>query len=389
MNLGLAVDVQRRDGSHTLLVPCVKQADTLDFAGFWAAYEALIGKVRSGSVSPDDFAGTTCTITNPGMIGTVHSVPRLMPGQGFIIGVGSIGYPAEYEGADPATLAQLGVSKVTTLTNTYDHRIITGAESGEFLRRIHDLLLGNDGFYDDVFASLAVPYEPARWNPDRSAFADPAAQYEKVVQVHTLINMYRVRGHLIANLDPLGRREPHTHPELDITQYDLSIWDLDREFPVGDLGAGRLPSVMPLRDILGVLRDAYSRTVGVEYMHIQEPDQKDWIQERVEGVSPVVTPEEKRRILERLSASEAFERFLHTKYLGQKRFSLEGAETLIPMLDALCSEAADSGMTDVVFGMTHRGRLNALANVLGKSYEQIFREFEGSSTPRVRRDRAT
>ena len=186
VNLGLAVDVLRRDGSHTLLVPCVKEADTLDFAGFWEAYEALIEKVRGGTVSPDDFAGTTCTITNPGMIGTVHSVPRLMPGQGFIIGVGAIGYPAEYEGADPATLAQLGVSKVTTLTNTYDHRIITGAESGEFLRRIHDLLLGNDGFYDHVFASLAVPYEPARWNPDRSAFADPATQFEKVVQVHSL-----------------------------------------------------------------------------------------------------------------------------------------------------------------------------------------------------------
>ena len=240
VNLGLAVDVQRRDGSHSLLVPCVKEADTLDFAGFWQRTKTLIGKVRGGTVSPDDFAGTTCTITNPGMIGTVHSVPRLMPGQGFIIGVGAIGYPPSSRAPIPRALAQLGVSKVTTLTNTYDHRIITGAESGEFLRRIHDLLLGNDGFYDHVFASLAVPYEPARWNPDRSAFADPATQFEKVVQVHSLVNMYRVRGHLIANLDPLGRREPHTHPELDITHYDLSIWDLDREFPVGNLGAGRL-----------------------------------------------------------------------------------------------------------------------------------------------------
>jgi 2-oxoglutarate decarboxylase len=382
VNLGLAVDLVRRDGSHTLLVPCVKQADTLDFSAFWQAYEVLIQKVRGGTMSPDDFAGTTCTITNPGVIGTVHSVPRLMPGQGFILGVGAIGYPAEYEGADPATLAQLGVSKITTLTNTYDHRIITGAESGEFLRRIHDLLLGNDDFYDDVFASLAVPYEPARWIPDHSALADPTTQFEKVVQVHALINMYRVRGHLIANLDPLGRREPHTHPELDITHHDLSIWDLDREFPVGNLGAGHLPeSVLPLREILRVLRDAYSRTVGIEYMHIQESDQKEWIQERIEGTHPETPPEEKHRILERLNASEAFERFLHTKYLGQKRFSLEGAETLIPMLDALCSDAADSSMTDVVLGMTHRGRLNALANVLGKSYEQIFREFEGELDP--------
>ena len=259
VNLGLAVDVQRRDGSHSLLVPSVKAADTLDFAGFWHAYEDLIAKVRSNKISPDDFSGTTCTITNPGMIGTVHSVPRLMPGQGFIVGVGSIGYPAEFEGADPAALAQLAVSKVTTLTNTYDHRIITGAESGEFLRRIHELLLGQDDFYDDVFASLAVPYEPARWNADRSAFADPVTQNEKVVQVHALVNMYRVRGHLIANLDPLGRREPSTHPELDIAHHDLSIWDLERDFPIGNLGAGRLPrKVMPLRDILGVLRDAYA-----------------------------------------------------------------------------------------------------------------------------------
>ena len=382
VNLGLAVDVQKRDGTHSLLVPNVKEAETLDFAGFLRAYEDLIVKVRGNKISPDDFAGTTASITNPGMIGTVHSVPRLMPGQGFIVGVGSIGYPAEFQGADPAALAQLAVSKVTTLTNTYDHRIITGAESGEFLRRIHELLLGEDEFYDAVFASLAVPYEPARWLEDRSGFADPTTQHEKVVQVHALINMYRVRGHLIANLDPLGRRAPDTHPELDITHHDLSIWDLDREFPSGNLGAGRLArKVMPLRDILGVLRDAYARTVGVEYMHIQEPDQKEWLQEQVEVPYPLVTAAEKHRILERLNAAEAFERFLHTKYLGQKRFSLEGAETLVPMLDALCTFAADSGMSDVVLGMAHRGRLNVLANVIGKSYSTIFREFEGELDP--------
>jgi 2-oxoglutarate dehydrogenase E1 component len=382
VNLGLAVDVQRRDGAHSLLVPNVKRADTLDFAAFWEAYEEVITKVRGGTISPDDFAGTTCTITNPGMIGTVHSVPRLMPGQGFILGVGAIGYPAEYEGADPVTLAQLGVSKVTTLTNTYDHRIITGAESGEFLRRIHDLLLGADEFYDDVFASLDIPYEPARWNPDRSALTDPAAQDEKVVHVHSLVNMYRVRGHLIANLDPLGRRPPRTHPELDITHYGLSIWDLEREFPVGNLADGQLDAkVLPLRDILGIVRDAYSRTVGVEYMHIQEPEQKEWIQAHVECAPAALGSDAQHRILERLNAAEAFERFLHTKYLGQKRFSLEGAESLVPMLDALCSDAADNDMTDVVLGMTHRGRLNVLANVIGKSYEQIFREFEGELDP--------
>ena len=382
VNLGLAVDLEKSDGTRTLLVPNIKQADTLDFRAFWESYEEVIRKVRGGQISPDDFAGTTATITNPGMIGTVHSVPRLMPGQGFIVGVGTIGFPAEYEGADPHTMAKLGVSKVTTLTNTYDHRIIGGAESGEFLRRIHQLVLGEDGFYDDLFQSLEVPYEPARWNPDRSPLADEATQNEKAVHVHQLINMYRVRGHLIANLDPLVRREPHTHPELDIAANGLSIWDLDREFPIGSLGAGRLPtSTMPLRDILGVLRDAYARTIGVEYMHIQEPDQKDWIQHQIEGVHAEATADEKRRILEKLNAAEAFERFLHTKYLGQKRFSLEGAETLIPMLDAVCSAAAGTSMTEVVMGMAHRGRLNVLANVIGKSYAQIFREFEGELDP--------
>jgi 2-oxoglutarate dehydrogenase E1 component len=381
VNLGLAVDVERPDGTRTLLVPNVKSADTLDFAGFWAAYEDVIAKVRAQKMSVDDFAGTTATITNPGMIGTVHSVPRLMPGQAFILGVGAIGYPSEYEGADPHALARMGISTVTTLTNTYDHRIIGGAESGEFLRRIHDLLLGDD-FYDDVFRSLAVPYEPARWLRDQAAL-DPETTYDKVVHVHQLINMYRVRGHLLANLDPLGRRDPSTHPELDINHHGLSIWDLDREFPAGSLGGyqGQQPRRLPLREILGQLRDAYARTIGVEYMHIQEPDQKEWVQAHVERPVEEPSPEEKRRILDRLVAAEAFERFVHTKYLGQKRFSLEGAETLIPMLDALCSAAADSGVSEIVMGMAHRGRLNVLANTVGKSYSQIFREFEGELDP--------
>jgi 2-oxoglutarate dehydrogenase E1 component len=391
VNLGLAVDLERKDGTRSLVVPNVKRAETLDFAGFWAAYEELITKVRGGQMSPDDFVGTTGTITNPGMIGTVHSVPRLMPGQGFILGVGAIGYPSEYEGSDPQMLAQLGVSTVTTLTNTYDHRIIGGAESGEFLRSVHDLILGAPtgtsesgegvGFYDAVFQSLGVPYEPARWVRDHAPLEGEAA-HEKVVRVHQLINMYRVRGHLMANLDPLGRRGPRTHPELDITHYDLSIWDLDREFPVGSLGSGHGDrNRMPLRDILGVLRDAYARTVGVEYMHIQEHDQKAWVQEQVE--IPIEEPavSEKQRILDRLNAAEAFERFVHTKYLGQKRFSLEGAETLIPMLDALNTAAADAGIAEIVMGMAHRGRLNVLANVVGKSYAQIFREFEGELDP--------
>jgi 2-oxoglutarate dehydrogenase E1 component len=301
-----------------------------------------------------------------------------MPGQGFIIGVGALGFPAEYEGADQRTLARLGVSKVITLTSTYDHRVIQGAESGQFLAVMHDRLLGEDEFYDRIFQSFAVPYEPARWSVDVGPQLDSVASTDKAVAVQQLINMYRVRGHLIANLDPLRSKEPQTHPELDIQHYDLTIWDLDREFPTGGL-AGK--STMRLRDILGLLRDAYARTIGVEYMHIQEPDQKAWIQERVEGVHWEPTDAEKRKILERLVAAEAFERFLATKYLGHKRYSLEGAESTIAMLDALLSAAADDGVEEAILGMPHRGRLNVLTNVVGKSYEQIFREFEGELDP--------
>jgi 2-oxoglutarate dehydrogenase E1 component len=260
--------------------------------------------------------------------------------------------------------------------------VIQGAESGEFLRTVHDLLLGGGGFYEEIFASFGVPYEPARWTTDVSPLDDEAAHNHKVVHVHQLINMYRVRGHLLANLDPLGRREPDTHPELDINHHGLSIWDLDREFPVGSLGAGSLGrKEMPLREILGVLRDAYARTVGVEFMHIQDPDQKEWIQTRVETPTAGASPAVQRRIIDRLNAAEAFEAFLGKKYLGQKRFSLEGAESLIPMLDALLSAAADAEMREVVLGTAHRGRLNVLVNTVGKSYNQIFREFEGALDP--------
>jgi 2-oxoglutarate dehydrogenase E1 component len=378
VNLGLAVDVQKRDGSRALLVPNVKGADHLDFAAFVAAYEEAIRRVRAGEAGPKDFEGTTATLTNPGMIGTVHSVPRLMPGQGVIIGVGAIVHPAGYEGADPETLARLGVGKVLTLTSTYDHRIIQGAESGELLGWIHRLLLGEEGFYDELFRSLSIPYEPARWTQDSSPAEDSLAAHEKSMAVHQLINLYRVRGHLIANLDPLGLKEPKTHPELDPNHHGLTIWDLEREFPTAGVGGRRS---MRLRDILRTLRDAYSRTVGLEYMHIQDPAQKAWIQDHAERPQLPFSLDRKRRILERLNAAEAFETFLHTKFVGHKRFGLEGSESLIPMLDALLDRAADAGVEEAVVGMAHRGRLNVLANVIGKSYGQMFREFEGELDP--------
>jgi len=378
VGLGLAVDVEKAGGTRTLLVPVVKDADVLDFRGFWGAYEDLIRKVRNNKLTPDDFAGATITLTNPGTIGTVQSVPRLMPGQGVIVGVGRLDYPAAFGGADEDALAELGVSKVMTITSTYDHRIIQGAESGLFLKRVQDLLMGGDGFYDDVFHSLGVPYEAVQWRVDDNPVDREQGRLEKQMHVQTLISQYRVRGHLIADLDPLAWKEPVMHSELDPATYGLTIWDLDREFLCGGV-AGR--TRMKLGDLLHVLRDAYCRTVGIEYMHISDPAQKRWIQQQVEGVTSRIDADEQRHILGRLNAAEAFEKFLATKYVGQKRFGIEGAESAIPILDAVLAAAADDGLDAAVMGMAHRGRLNVLTNIVGKSYDQLFREFEGFIDP--------
>jgi 2-oxoglutarate decarboxylase len=376
--MGLAVDVAKDDGSRTLLVPVIKDADTLSFREFLAAYEELIRKIRTNKLTPDMFTGGTITVTNPGTIGTVHSVPRLMAGQSAILGVGTIAYPAEYAASDTRTLAHLGVGKLITLTSTYDHRVIQGAESGQYLKRVHELLLGEDGFYDEVFASLELPYEPARWRVDSGAL-DNDAMLEKQMRVDQLANMYRVRGHLIADLDPLRQRDPEMHPELDPTYHGLSIWDLDREF-LADVGDQRRR--LPLGDILGILRDAYCRTVGIEYGHVLDPDEKTWWRQQLEGVDDSPSPEDQSWILERLNAAEAFESFLHTKYVGQKRFGLEGGESLVPLLDAIAEAAADDDTTtDLVAGMAHRGRLNVLVNILGKDLTKLFREFEGDIDP--------
>ncbi len=376
VNFGLAIDIQKPDGSRTLLVPSIKGADSMDFAQFWSAYEEIVRRARTNKLTADDFVGTTISLTNPGTIGTVHSVPRLMSGQGTIIGVGAMDYPAEYQGAAPETLARLAVSKIMTLTSTYDHRIIQGAQSGEFLRRVHQLLLGEDGFYDEVFRSLRIPYEPVRWVQDNSASHDD--DIVKQARVHELIHAYRVRGHLMADTDPLEFRQ-RSHPDLDVVTHGLSLWDLDREFATGGFGG---KPIATLREILGVLRESYCRRIGVEYMHIQDPDERHWIQDRVEVGSPKFSRDEQLRILSQLNAAEAFETFLQTKYVGQKRFSLEGGESVIPLLDQLMGSAADEGMDEITIGMPHRGRLNVLANLAGKSYAQIFREFEGNQDPR-------
>jgi 2-oxoglutarate dehydrogenase E1 component len=381
LNLGLAMDVQRSDGSRSLLVPNIKNAANTDFAGFFRAYEEVVSKVNNNDLDPHMFAETTATLTNPGTVGTVGSVPRLMPGQSVIVGVGAIDYPTEFKATDPGTLAEIAVGKIITLTSTYDHRVIQGAESGLFLARIHELLTGEDGFYDEIFASLKVPYSPVRWHTDENPRLGGEADHDQantIIAVQQLIHMYRVRGHLIAKLDPLQHLPQPIHPELDPAHYGLTIWDLDREFPTGGL-AGH--DRMKLGDVLGLLRDAYCRTLGVEYMYIQDPEQKAWIQNRVEGQTTTLDADEQRHILGRLNVAEAFEKFLGTKFMGQKRFSLEGAESLMPMLDALLSAAADNEVDEAVVGTTHRGRLNILTNILNKPYAKVFREFEGDIDP--------
>jgi 2-oxoglutarate decarboxylase len=380
VGLGLAVDVERSDGTRNLLVPVIGRADALNFRDFLLAYEDLVRKVHAGSFSADDFVGATVTLTNPGTLGTVQSVPRLMPGQGAIIGVGSLGWPAGFEAADPRALADLGVGKVLTLTSTYDHRIIQGAESGMFLRFVAECLAGGHAFYDEVFASLGVPYEPSRWANDHNAPTDEddAERVLKQIRVQELINMYRVRGHLHAHLDPLNAAPAPVHPELDLATYGLTIWDLPRRFVVDGLAGHREAT---LDEIMAILRDAYCRTIGIEYGHIMDPEQKQWIQRRVEGVHVTTSLDDQHLILDALTEAEVFERFLHSRYVGQKRFGLEGAESTIVVLKTILDVAADEGTREAVIAMAHRGRLNVLANVVGKSYSDIFSEFEGNLDP--------
>jgi len=380
VGLGLAVDVERPDGTRNLLVPVIRDADTLDFREFLLAYENLVRKIHSASFGADDFVGATVSLTNPGTLGTVQSVPRLMPGQGAIFGVGALNWPAGFEAADPRALAELGVGKVLTLTSTYDHRIIQGAESGLFLKYVAECLTGGHEFYEEIFTSLGIPYEPARWSSDHNPAAGEgdAERILKQIRVQELINMYRVRGHLNAHLDPLSSEPPALHSELDLATYGLTIWDLQRTFVVAGL-AGK--SEATLEQILAILRDAYCRTIGIEYGHIMDPEQKRWIQQRVEGVKQTMSVEQQHRVLEALNEAEVFEKFLHSRYVGQKRFGLEGGESTIVALQTILDVAADEGLREAVIGMAHRGRLNVLANIVGKSYSDIFSEFEGNLDP--------
>jgi 2-oxoglutarate decarboxylase len=378
VNLGLAIDLEKKDGTRSLIVPNIKKANGMDFLQFFYAYNDIVNRSRSNKIELSDFQGTTITLTNPGTIGTVASLPRLMIGQGAIIATGALDYPAEYQAVTKDIITQLGISKVMNITSTYDHRIIQGSESGFFLKRMHELLIGEDDFYDEIFSDLKIPMMPVGWgvdkNPEDFVGINNIEEIEKQARAIQLINMFRVRGHLLANLDPL-KHIAHYHPELDPATYGFTVWDYDREFITSGLAGLRTAT---LRDILDILHKTYCEKIGVEYRHISDPEEKQWLQDRMEPArnQPKYSDEEKKHILYKLIQAESFEKFVDKKYLGHKRFSLEGSETIIPVLDHLLTLAADDGVDELVLGMAHRGRLNVLANIIGKSLQAIFSEFE-------------
>jgi multifunctional 2-oxoglutarate metabolism enzyme len=387
VNLGLAVDVTRKDGSRVLLVPNIKSAGKLSFPELLDAYDSAVGRAREGKLQVPDFQGTTLSLTNPGTIGTTASNPRLMAGQGLIVATGAIEYAPEYHAMSPEALSRLGISRVMTITSTYDHRIIQGAESGSFLALIDEMLRGGHGFYDQIFTELGIPFRPYKWAMDRNPAILGEQRYadevRKQARVWELINAYRVRGHLTADINPLGWNELPYHPDLDIDTYGLTIWDLDREFISSGL-VGSESAV--LREIIDRLRKFYCRKFGIEYRNIQSPEEKEWIRRQVERDQPPVPGEVKRQILWKLISAELFEKFLGTKYLGQKRFSVEGAETVVALLDQLIEQAAGRAISDITIGMSHRGRLNVIANVIGRFCERIFTTFEGSIHPEFPHD---
>jgi 2-oxoglutarate decarboxylase len=378
-NLGLAVDVQRDDGSRTLIVPVIKGGEAMDFAGYREVYEDLIAKTRAGNMSPDDLQGATVTLTNPGGIGTVASVPRLMPGQGCIIATGAITPPPGVRDGD----------KVMTMTSTYDHRVIQGAESGAFLRRIEQLLQGEDDFYEDVFESLGLAAPPLPKKEAVPAAAAPAAApviapseelVSKDMLYHvqaatSLVKAHRMHGHLAAKLDPLGS-EPIGDPALEPETVGLTP-EVMTQIPAEVLRI-QVPGAN-LAEALPALRETYCGTIAYEIEYISDHRQRVWLRQRIESgeYRRPLLPEEKLRVLRRLTEVEVLETYIHKAFLGKKSFSIEGLDTLIPMLDEVFEIAARTGAREALIGMAHRGRLNVQAHACGRPYREILAEFEG------------
>ena len=385
INLGLAVDSERKDGSRFLVVPVIKHADALDFAGFYAAYQQLVEKARENKLGADDLQGASFTLTNPGGIGTVASVPRLMAGQGAILAAGAIGYPPGFASVPEATLKQLGVGKVMQMTSTYDHRVIQGAQSGEYLRRVDQLLQGADGFYEALFASLGVNAGPHSIEtqtplalPDDARV--PFSQSDELLRAATagmaIVSGYRTHGHLAAHLDPLGS-EPLGDPKLDPKSYGLTP-ALMAAVPASVLNV-KVPG-NTLAEVLPKLRDIYSSTIAYEFEHISNTEQRRWLRENIESGAHKVALSPKRQIevLGRLTKVETFERYIRKTFLGQKSFSGEGLDVMIPMLEEMLEMFADDGTPNAVLGMAHRGRLSVIAHVVNMPYEELLGEFEAA-----------
>ena len=382
VGLGIAVDMERKDGSRGLVVPVIKGADLMDFAAFHSTYESLIEKARTSKLMPDDFSGGTIQLTNPGGLGTVASVPRLMAGQGTIIAVGAIGYPPEFSTVPVERIRELGVSKVMTITSTYDHRVIQGAESGSFLRTIELLLAGEQGFYEAIASSMGIApaahaAAPAYVTPASGPVreAGSSADLAHVAAAMGLVKAFRTHGHLAARLDPLGS-EPIGDPALDPAALGLTP-DIQARIPATVLRVA-VPG-QTLADALPRLRETYCGTIAYEVEHISDHAERVWLRNAIESGAyrRPLTGEERKRLLARLTEVEAFERFLHKAYLGQKRFSIEGVDALVPMLDLATDLAAEQGARELAIGMAHRGRLNVLVHTVGRPYETILAEFEG------------
>src|SRR6059036_15445 len=369
VNLGLAVDVEKKDGSHALVVPVIKHAEGMDFARFHTTYEALVDKARTNKLVPDDFAGATITLTNPGTIGTVASVPRLMKGQGSIIATGAI--------------RTIGGAKVMTISSTYDHRIIQGAESGMFLRRLDSLLQGDENFYGAVFESLGLTGIGKRETGNVAA-VEPTIPVSRVpipddlrhvAAAMSLVKAFRHFGHMAARLDPLGS-EPPGDPALDPAPLGLTP-EIMARIPT-DLLRIYVPG-RTLAEAYPQLQQTYCGTIAYEVEHIGSHTERLWLRQVIESGQhrAPLAPEQRRKLLVRLTAVEGLERFLHKAYLGQKRFSIEGLDVLVPMLDDTIEQAGAAGARRVVIRMAHRGRINVLAHIVGLPYETIFAEFEG------------
>jgi len=401
ISLGLAVDVERKDGTRSLVVPVLKNADAMSFPDFVARYDELVIGARDNKLQPDDYMGANVSLTNPGGLGTVASVPRLMPGQGTIVATGSIAFPPGFGQTDPAHLQDLGVSKVMTMTSTYDHRVIQGAESGSFLRRVDQLLQGQDGFYDGVFDALGIGREDGD-----AATATAAATTESGVTAHdpapagarpavtgvvddgllqavqaatSIVKAHRMHGHLAAELDPLGS-EPPGDPALDPKTVNLTP-ELMRQIPASVLRVA-VPGET-FADALPHLQKTYTGTIAYEIEHISDHEQRVWLRQTIESgehFRPSLSRKDKKRLLHRLSETEALESYLHKAFLGKKQFSIEGLDMALPMLDEMLNMASNSGAREVVIGMAHRGRLNVLAHTVGRPYEAVLVEFEGEQS---------